>query len=394
MRIANYVSSICAAAMLAGCGESQSVSAPVPQESTSQPSFMNQAYHVVHPFGRSAGDGKNPAADLINVNGVLYGSTYQGGAHGDGTVFSVTTSGKETVLHSFDGSDGFHPVGKLLNVNGTLYGTTSGGGRNGGGTVFSLTLSGDEKVMHGFGVYEGSPRAGLVNVGGTLYGATGGLDGYYFCGEVFSITTARKFEVLHSFGYEGSNGCSPQANLLNVGGILYGTAVRGGKYQRGTVFSITTDGSYKTIYNFGENANDGTKPQSALINVQGTLFGTTYEGGATGNGTIFSVSTSGTENVAYSFNGVDGGGCLAGLTNVKGVMYGTTSAGGANKLGTIFKFTKTGTLNVVHTFAKGEGLSPRAGVIAVDGTLYGTTYGQTVGNHIKRSFGNVFSLTP
>jgi uncharacterized repeat protein (TIGR03803 family) len=393
MKFSNLVAGVCATAMLVGCGGSHSVSALVPQASTSQRSSMNQAYHVVHPFGRSVKDGKNPAADLINVKGVLYGTTYQGGSHGDGTVFSITTGGNETVLHTFDGSDGYHPVGKLLNVNGTLYGTTSGGGPNGGGTVFSLTLSGDEHTIHGFPVYEGSPLAGVINVGGTLYGTTGGLDGYYYCGEVFSLATTKKFKVLHRFGY-GSTGCSPQATLLNVGGILYGTAVRGGKYGGGTVFSISTDGSFKTIYNFGENGSDGTKPQSALINVQGTLFGTTYEGGASGNGTIFSITTSGTENVAYSFNGGDGGGCLAGLTNVKGVIYGTTSSGGANKLGTVFKFTKNGTLTVVHSFAQGEGLSPRAGVIAVDGTLYGTTYGQTVGNHIKRSFGNVFSLAP
>ncbi|MGA8326822.1 MAG: choice-of-anchor tandem repeat GloVer-containing protein, partial [Candidatus Cybelea sp.] len=57
----------------------------------------------------------------------------------DGTVFSVTTSGTETVLHSFGGSgDGAHPDASLLNVNGTLYGTTGGGGAHGDGTVFSL----------------------------------------------------------------------------------------------------------------------------------------------------------------------------------------------------------------------------------------------------------------
>jgi uncharacterized repeat protein (TIGR03803 family) len=347
---------------------------------------------VVHPFGRSAKDGKNPAADLIDVKGVLYGTTYQGGSHGDGTVFSITTGGDETVLHTFNGSDGYHPVGKLLDINGTLYGTTSGGGPHGGGTVFSLTLSGDEHIIHGFPVYEGSPLAGVINIGGTLYGTTGGLDGYYFCGEAFSLTTAKKFKVLHHFSY-GSSGCSPQANLVNVDGTVYGTAVRGGKYQRGTVFSIATNGSFKTLYSFGESPNDGTKPQSALIDVQGVLFGMTSGGGANGNGTIFSITTSGTKNVAYSFDGSDGAGPLAGLTNVKGVLYGTTASGGAYKLGTVFKFMKSGTLTVVHSFAKGEGVNPRTGVIAVDGTLYGTTYGQTVGN-VKRSFGNVFSLVP
>lgn len=392
MRVANFLMGACAAALLVGCSGLHSSAVMPQQESSSQRSFANQNYHVVHPFGRSAKDGKNPAADLIDIKGVLYGTTQKGGSYGDGTVFSITPSGNETVLHTFDGSDGYYPVGKLLNVNGRLYGTTSGGGPNGGGTVFSLTLSGEEHIIHSFPVYEGSPLAGVIRVGETLYGTTGGIDGYYYCGEVFSLSITKKFKILHRMGY-GSSGCSPQANLLNVGGTLYGTAVRGGKYQRGTIFSISTAGSFKTIYDFGENANDGGKPQSALIDVQGTLYGTTYKDGAYGNGTIFSVTTSGAENVAYSFNGTDGGGCLAGLTNVKSVLYGTTSAGGPNKLGTVFKFTKNGNLTVVHTFAQGEGLNPRAGVIAVDGTLYGTTYGQTVGN-FKRSFGNVFSLTP
>jgi uncharacterized repeat protein (TIGR03803 family) len=364
---------------------------------TPQQSLERQAFHILHPFGRSARDGTHPAADLIDVNGTLYGTTVNGGSNGGGTVFSVTTGGEETVLHRFGGSnDGYWPVAALLNVNGTLYGTTSAGGSDNGGTVFSLTFGGREKVLHNFTYLgNGNPRAGLVNVGGTLYGTTAGLEGYqYWCGEVFSITTSGKFKILHSFG-RGSDGCNPQAPLLNVGGTLYGTTYTGGNEDaRGTVFTISTTGKYQRLYNFGTNPNDGGYSAAALINVQGTLYGTTTEGGD-GSGTVFSITMDGSEKIVHSFSqsGSDGSGPAAALKNVKGVLYGTTQAGGVNKLGTVFKLTKSREESVVYSFAKGDGVNPVAGVIAVGGTLYGTTYGVKYGNP-RRSFGNVFSLTP
>jgi uncharacterized repeat protein (TIGR03803 family) len=75
------------------------------------------------------------------MNGTLYGTTSMGGAHGEGTIFSMTLSGNEKMLYSFgsSNSDGLHPYASLIDVNGTLYGTTSGGGAYGNGTVFALT---------------------------------------------------------------------------------------------------------------------------------------------------------------------------------------------------------------------------------------------------------------
>jgi len=130
------------------------------------------------------------------------GTTYSGGASGDGTVFAVTKTGKETVLYSFKGgsSDGTQVVGGLLNVKGMLYGTTRSGGANGGGTVFSITPSGTETVLHSFGASgDGAgPAAGLINVRGTLCGTTayGGANGD---GTVFSITPSGTETVLYSF---------------------------------------------------------------------------------------------------------------------------------------------------------------------------------------------------
>lgn len=390
------------ASILAACSGSQpSLSLPA-EGLASQQSLGRNSYQILHPFGRSAEDGAHPAADLIDVNGTLYGTTVSGGSHGAGTVFSITASGQETVLHSFGSSgDGAKPSARLLNVNGTLYGTTSLGGKNYSGTVFSITLGGAEKVLHSFdssyqyghGNGGSIPEAGLTNVKGTLYGTTAQGGAYpcnsaEFCGTVYSITTNSKFKVLHSFGKGPNEGAFPQADLLNLGGTLYGTTMLGGNHDAGVVFSITTAGEEHTVYSFGTNANDSSNPVAPLVDVQGTLYGTT-SGGVAG-GMVFSVTTDGTERVLHRFGGSDGSQPLAGLKNVKGVLYGTTAMGGANNLGTVFRITKSGKETVLHSFASGGGQQPRAGLAAIGGTLYGTTNGGRSGN----SYGNVFSLTP
>ena len=124
--------------------------------------------------GPPQGDGSNPIAGLINVNGTLYGTTEFGGQGncnnglGCGTVFAITTTGTESVLHSFlPGSNGAeNPAARLLAVNGTLYGTTEFGGSGncagGCGTVFSITPSGTYAVLHSFGA--GTDGATLVTL--------------------------------------------------------------------------------------------------------------------------------------------------------------------------------------------------------------------------------------
>jgi uncharacterized repeat protein (TIGR03803 family) len=402
--------SVAAGSTLAACGALQPQTPLNPSRGGLSPSqsLGPQAYHILHPFGRSSDDGKNPAADLLEVNGSLYGTTVNGGLYGSGTVFSITTSGQETVLHNFKRSarDGGLPMGKLLYVNGLLYGTTNLGGKNDSGTVFSMTLNGSETVLHSFDstyFYRrnkgAEPRAGLVDIKGTFYGTTAlGGDGPGcasgdYCGTVFSITKNGAFKLLHGFG-RGADGSLPEASLLNVNGVLYGTTAFGGEFTDGTVFSITTTGNYNTIYSFGGSQSDGQRPMSALIDVQGVLYGTTGSGGSAGLGAVFSITTNGSENTVYSFapsGSGDGSQPLAALKNVRGVFYGTTSLGGSNNIGTVFKLTKSGVETVLHSFGDGKGVNPVAGVLAVGGTLYGTTYGRKPGM-VKRSFGNVFSL--
>jgi hypothetical protein len=124
--------------------------------------------------------------------------------YGCGTIFKITTAGKEKVLYSFTGDgDGYNPVDDLTNVNGTLYGVTSGGVGSGTmchqffgcGVIFSITTSGTYNMLYGFcqtsSCTDGfTPQAGLTYVNGTLYGTTtaGGASGLYGAGTVYSLS--------------------------------------------------------------------------------------------------------------------------------------------------------------------------------------------------------------
>ena len=126
---------------------------------------------------------------------------------------------------------------------------------------------------------------------GLLYGTTqGGGSGKFFqngVGTVFSITPGGTEKVLYSFdlgdSYPIQNGFDPYAGLTNVNGTLYGTTVNGGTYQCGTVFSVTRTGVEKVLHSFGYDA-DGCTPYAGLVYVKGTLYGTTRDEGAYGNG--------------------------------------------------------------------------------------------------------------
>jgi uncharacterized repeat protein (TIGR03803 family) len=360
---------------------------------------------VLHSFGAS-GDGVQPVAKLLNVNGVLYGTTYAGGdprcrIFGCGTIFKITTAGAETVLHSFDGQPhGQYPEAGLTNVNGLLYGTTNQGGVSDIGTVFKIKPSGASyAVLHNFArlTSDGAYPNGLIYVGGTLYGTTfrGGTHG---SGTVFKVTTAGVETVLHSFGSKSDGQC-PYAGLTNVNGALYGTTGGGGgtecgRFGCGTIFKITTAGVKTLLHSFAES--DGSTPRAALTNVGGTLYGTTYGGGTHGAGTVFKITTAGTSySVLHNFGGgTDGAYPYAGLIDVNGTLYGTTSVGGAGcspECGTVFKIKPSGaSYAVLYNFAGGnDGKNPSAGLATVGGMLYGTT---AEGGGAYNS-GTVFSLS-
>jgi uncharacterized repeat protein (TIGR03803 family) len=363
-------------------------------------------------------DGLEPDTRLVALNGRLYGTTRAGGA-GQGTVYSITTSGAEKVLHSFATgcqkgekcSDGAIPTG-LVHVKNTLYGTTGGGGLgpcknpygpNGCGTLFSLTTRGTENVLYSFGsgcirsrgCRDASYPNGLTAIHGTLYG-TSWYGGKYTLGTAYTVRTSGVETVLHSFG----QGCFcgyPNAGLTDVDGTLYGTTLYGGAQNAGSVFSMSKSGRTRVLYSFDAPPSGGSAgANGSLVDVNGVLYGTTSGGGAYhGNGTAFSIMTNGTVNVLHNFGAgcnpvrrcSDGEAPDAGLLDVKGILYGTTARGGKHASGTVFSLTTSGSEKVLHSFAPSEDF-PLARLTELHGILYGTTiYGGTCDG------GTVFSIT-
>ena len=354
------------------------------------------AVGLKHLFSFNGTDGKTPAARLTDVAGVLYGTTYGGGAADTGTVFKITPSGTQRVLHSFEGeNDGALPDAGLLNVRGALYGTTiNGGGPSDEGIVFKITRSGAESILHRFaaGSDGANPYAALCDVDGVLYGTTAG-GGAHSEGTVFRITPSGKERVLYSFGAGSGDGATPIAGLIDVNGALYGTTSYGGgncgSSGCGSVFKITRSGTETLLYGF-KGGKDGATPAAAMVNVGGVLYGTTMLGGSQNDGTVFKVTTSGEESILYSFKGGRDGALPQKLIDRNGIFYGTTSAGGSRNDGTIFAITSSGTETVLYAFKGGtDGAVPRAGLLNVNGTLYGTT-----GAGGTSRVGTIFSMTP
>ena len=418
--------STCTVAFLAACGGSQlSIGAPggLPQSRASRDLPLQGApssaslygYKVLYRF-TNAEFGNQPSAPLYNYKGTFYGTTVEG----FGAVFSITKRGEVRLIHGFGGPpyDGGNPSSGLIEKNGTFYGETSWGGASclGSyssrcGTVFSVTPSGTENVLHSFGSgYDGvGPNGGLVDVNGTLYGTTGS-GGAYDLGTVFSVTTSGTEKVLYSFGSKFPDGEWPMAGLDYLDGTFYGTTYYGGAYAPGCIFSIhITRGGHVTetlLHSF--SGPDGDYPIAGLIDVKGVLYGTTVSGGegSNGRGTVFSITTSGTENLLHTFAGgpYDGSDPYGNVTYNHGTFYGTTYTGGAYRGfrrlggGTVFSVTASGAEKVLHSFGKvmNNGASPMAGVIYVRGTLYGTTQegGHRGCGGSTRDCGTVFALTP
>jgi uncharacterized repeat protein (TIGR03803 family) len=379
------------------------------------------SYQVLYKFQGGA-DGFNPYANLVKVGGTLYGTTEQGGTRAFGTVFAVNAvTGAHEVLHSFRGyKDGLGPYAGLIDVGGTLYGTTTQGGsiRRDQGTVYSVKpKSGAVQIVHAFRHHEDGeqPYDNLLDVSGTVYGTTLYGGSRYNYGTVFSVDLATGAEqVLYAF-QGGDDGSGPYAALIDVGGTLYGTTIYGGPgncndgngVACGTVFAINAQtGAERVVYAF-QGGSDGNYPSSSLIEVGDELYGTTSAGGnsssacgssANSCGTVFAINLkSGAERTVYAFKGgTDGFLPYAGLIEVNGTLYGTTGVGGSANCsegcGTVYSVDpKTGIERILYEFQGGvDGELPVAALIADGSTLYGTTY---YGGGTK-NYGTVFAISP
>jgi uncharacterized repeat protein (TIGR03803 family) len=317
----------------------------------------------LHTFGQG---GCYPWGWLVrDTAGNLYGTTRQGGRYLKGIVFKLAPNGKFTVLHKFGATptDGAYPItGLTLDAAGNLYGTTlyggnvkcQSGGLSGCGTVFKVSPSGKETILHRFSGanHDGAnPGTGVIqDSAGNLYGATD-------CN-----TTTRgvcqpgvfKLDLSNNKVVVLDNRTEVRGLIIDAAGNLYGTGNGGsGKCSVngcGVVFKLdSTTGQETVLYSF-LGAPDGEGPLGGVIrDSAGNLYGTTQVGG-NGWGTVFKVDPSGVETQLYTFLGEkdgspgrDGAYPASALTqDSNGNLYGTTPVGGVagcnqNGCGVVFQ---------------------------------------------------------
>jgi uncharacterized repeat protein (TIGR03803 family) len=361
-------------------------------------------------------DGTNPRAGLImDSSGNLYGTTSAGGASNDGTVFEVAQGSRTiTTLASFKGTDGQSPACALLmDSSGNLYGTTQDAGASGYGTVFELAAGGGTiTTLASFNGTDGQgPACPLVmDSSGNLYGTTqlGGAGGTTLngttSGTVFELPQGSStITTLASFN--GTNGGQPRgAVVMDGSGNLYGTTGVGGAYQGyyglglGTVFELPAGSStILTVASF--NGTDGQGPFAGLImDSSGNLYGTTYYGGASNDGTVFEVPAPDQwtgANFAVDTNWSDGANWASGapptagqqvnFTNAPSVksFTSTVDAGFTNAIGDLSIYSTWGgtitvnsTLSVNGNLTLASGSFGGSGAVTVSGSASQWTGGQ------------------
>ena len=311
-------------------------------------------------------DGDIPGAPLLDANGDLWGTTVQGGVdwhpeinhYGWGTVYKISSTGVFTPgIIEFTGPHGISPAGTLtMDGLGNLIGATSQGG---------------------------APwNPGLGDFG------TGTLFQWHPGGAMFNPLT-----------FDGGNGVSPNSGLaMDAQGNLYGTTFQGGPFDDGTLYKIAPDGVATTLVNF--SGTNGKNPMGAVtIDSQGNLYGTTYLGGVTainnainGYGTIWKYSPTAGLTTLVSFNGFNGMFPQNGVVmDGQGNLFGTTFEGGPNSIGVVFEYSASGILSTLVGFDGPINGSTPLSPLCLDGqgNLYGVANMGGPGG-----YGSIFAVQP
>jgi len=336
-------------------------------------------YTLESPFINSQ-EGASPKSSLVvATDGTIYGISAQGGENNSGTIFRYN-NGDFEVLHQLESStDGNNANAELIQKDdNTFIGATFNGGENGGGVLFEYSLiSGFNALFHFSADGSGAnPSGSLVYENGNIYGScsNGGLSGF---GSIWKYTDSN-LTVLHHF--EGEDlGSYPRSGVtLASDGSLYGSAQFGGENNQGAIFKLNTDGAgFEIIYNLNNTTADGRYPLGRLVESSpGTFLGLCSDGGNSGSGTVFKVTTEGEYTVLKGLqSSVDGGFPKAGMSKeINGKFYGVTEFGGANGFGTIFSVEESGNFNKLHDFNySSDGANPQSSLTINGSVLVGVT---------------------
>lgn len=348
-----------------------------------------QTYTALYSYGTHTGDPKNPVFNGLMAqgrDGNLYSTTSLGGATGGGAAFNITTAGSLTKIFDFATNEA--AVGGLtLAFDGNFYGTTTGGGTSNAGTVFKMTPTGTRTTLWNFTSFDDGAvptYAPMLGQDTNLYGVNpDDRAGDY--GLVYKITTKGALTVLGDF--TATNGNSPNLPVQGTDGNFYGSTRYGGTSNSvctigcGVVYKMNSTGTITVLHSFAGYPTDGALPVGVLVQASdGNLYGVTYEGGANNQGTVFKITTSGTYTLLYSFHdvaGSDGINPWVGLAlGTDGNLYGTAQ-GGTHGSGVLFKISKTGSESVLYNFCSvagcADGFFPQTPILQhTNGKFYGS----------------------
>jgi len=337
----------------------------------------------------------------IRTNGA-----YLTGGYNAGSVYKITTSGDYTLFYSFCAEGGsclltgaFPQGGVALGFDGNLWGTTTNDGKDSFGTVFKVTPTGTLTSVYSFadGKDYGAPiYPVLQGQDGNMYGVSEVIyAGQY--GSFFKLTTKG---AITAHDFDLTDGSTPNLPTQGTDLNFYGTTQGGGDAtcECGVVYKATAGGTITVLHKFtgyvSSTDYDGGRPIGLLVQGDdGDFYGTTYQGGEYGEGTVFKISSTGAYTLLHSFtagqtsNPNDGRNPIAGLTlGTDGNFYGVTAYGGSQAGGAIYEITPAGTEKVLYSFCTiscYDGLAPTTPmVLHTDGKFYGNTAGNSLGGSV------------
>lgn len=334
----------------------------------------------LHDFNAIDG-GFSRGNNLISDDEYFYGMTTFGGTSEKGTIFKIRKDGTEfSKLHDFNITNGSEPYNSLILINSELYGVTLNGGMEDKGVIFKINTDGTNftKIFDFAGNTASLPQSSLHFDGTYLYGTSyhGGSGGGG--GTVYKIKPdGSEFSILYSFiTSDPGNGNLPQFDFEfdPQSNYFYGVTFKGGLHDKGTIYRITTDGSYQKLHDFnGENGDNAGE----LMIADEYIFGTTYRGGSNDKGVIYKMKKDGSEfTKLHDFETATGTESFTKLSMLQDYLYGMTISGGTGGGGVIFRIKTDGTdYSNVYTFSNNSGYSPWASLYLENEEFYGLTQG-------------------